>query len=210
LPEENWLTDCVFTVDQFFTREECDQYIRISEDFGYEDALVSSPAGQVLRTDIRNNQRVMFRNDEIAGFLWERAADFVPTEFEGRPAIGVNEMLRFYRYDPGQQFNWHQDFPFERDNGERSFLTFMIYLNDDFEGGETSFEDSFSDEPFEPFSVVPQTGMALFFEHGTYHIGELVSRGRKYVLRTDVMYAADEVDEWDDRADDDWNDEWGE
>lgn len=210
MPVENWLTDCVFTVDQFFTREECDQYIRISEDFGYEDALVSSPGGQVLRTDIRNNQRVMFRNDEIAGFLWERAADFVPGEFDGRAAIGVNEMLRFYRYDPGQQFNWHQDFPFERDNGERSFLTFMIYLNDDFEGGETSFEDSYSDEPFEPFSVVPQTGMALFFEHGTYHIGELVSRGRKYVLRTDVMYAADEADEWDDRADDDWNDEWGE
>ncbi|MCR9199316.1 MAG: 2OG-Fe(II) oxygenase [Planctomycetaceae bacterium] len=104
----------------------------------------------------------------------------------------------------------HQDFPFERDNGERSFLTFMIYLNDDFEGGETSFEDSYSDEPFDPFSVVPQTGMALFFEHGTYHIGELVSHGRKYVLRTDVMYAADDAGEWEEQADDHWNDEWGE
>lgn len=210
MPEENWLTDSVFTVAPFFTPQECHQYIRISEDCGYEDALVSSPHGQILRTDVRNNQRVLFRNDEIARMLWERAADFVPSEFDGRPAIGVNEMLRFYRYDPGQQFNWHQDFPFERDNGERSFLTFMIYLNDDFEGGETSFEDSYSDEPFDPFSVVPQQGMALFFEHATYHTGELVSRGRKYVLRTDVMYAADEASEWDDRADDEWNDEWGE
>lgn len=207
LPEENWLTDCVFTVEQFFTPNECDKYIQISEDFGYEDALVSSPQGHVLRPDVRNNKRVMFNNDEMARFLWERASDFVPTEFDGRPAIGVNELLRFYRYDPGQQFNWHQDFPFERDNGEKSFLTFMIYLNDDFEGGETSFEDSYSNESFDPFSVVPQKGTALFFEHGTYHIGDLVTRGRKYVLRTDVMYASDDEDGYPDDQDD-FDDEW--
>ena len=183
------------------------KYIKISEDFGYEDALVTSPRGQVLRQDVRNNKRVMFSNDEIAAFLWQRASDFVPSEFDGRAVVGVNELLRFYRYDPGQQFNWHQDFPFERDNGEKSFLTFMIYLNDDFDGGETSFEDSYSDEPFDPFSVVPQQGMALFFEHGTHHIGELVTRGRKYVLRTDVMYASD--DEVDYPVDeDDFDDEW--
>ena len=45
MPEENWLTDCVFTVDRFFTPNECDKYIQISEDFGYEDALVNTPEG---------------------------------------------------------------------------------------------------------------------------------------------------------------------
>ena len=210
MPEENWLTDCVFTVERFFTPSECDKYIKISEDFGYEDALLSSAQGQVLRTDVRNNQRVMFSNDEMASSLWERASEFVPTEFEGRLAVGVNEMLRFYRYDPGQRFNWHQDFPFERDNGEKSFLTFMIYLNDDFEGGETSFDDSCSDESFDSFSVVPKKGTALFFEHSTYHIGELVTQGRKYVLRTDVMYASDDEDddEYFDGDEDDLDDEW--
>lgn len=195
LLEENWLTDCVFTIADFFSPDECQQYIQISEDVGYEEALLTGPQGQVLRKDVRNNERVMFRNDGIAEFLWQRAADFVPSEFEERTAIGVNEMLRFYRYDPGQQFNWHQDCPFERDNGEKSFLTFMIYLNDDFDGGETSFDDSCSEESFEPFSVSPQAGMALFFEHPTYHIGELVTEGRKYVLRTDVMYSSLDAEE---------------
>ena len=203
MPEEHWFNDYVFTVDNFFTPEECEKYIRISEDIGFEDALVSSPQGQVRRTDIRNNERVMFESEEIAEWLWERAAEFVPSEYDDRPAVGVNELLRFYRYDPGQQFNWHQDFPFERDNGEQSYLTFMVYLNDDFDGGETSFEDSYSDDSFDEFQVVPQQGMALFFEHATHHKGEPVTRGRKYVLRTDVMYAAEDaeydgVDETDD------------
>ena len=203
--EENWLNDYVFTVENFFTPEECDKYIRISEEIGYEDALISTAQGQVLRKDVRNNERVMFNNQEIAEWLWNRASDFVPQEFESRAAVGVNELLRFYRYDPGQQFNWHQDFPFERDSGEQSYLTFMIYLNDDLEGGETSFEDSYSDESFDEFKILPKQGMALFFEHAIHHKGEPVSRGRKYVLRTDVMYASEDAEhDNEDDSDDKW------
>ncbi|MEQ8787873.1 MAG: 2OG-Fe(II) oxygenase [Pirellulaceae bacterium] len=208
MPEEKWLNDYVFTVDDFLTPQECDKCIRISEDCGYEEALVTSPQGQVLRQDLRNNQRVMFQNEELSAWLWRRAEQFVPAEYDGRAAVGVNELLRFYRYDPGQQFNWHQDFPFERDNGERSYLTLMIYLCDDFEGGETSFEDSYSDESFDEFKVVPKRGMALFFEHAIHHKGEPVSRGRKYVLRTDVMYAAEDAGFDDDDDDEVYEESW--
>ena len=213
MPEENWLNDYVFTVDEFLTAQECDHYIQICEDLGFEEALVSTAAGQKRMKDLRNNERVFLQNEELAALLWERASDFVPTEYDGRSAVGVNELFRFYRYDPGQQFNWHQDFPFERDTGEKSYLTFMIYLSDGFEGGETSFEDSYSDEPFEEFAVVAKKGMALFFEHAIHHKGEPVHQGRKYVLRTDVMYASDKLD--DDQlngdgfgADEDELDEW--
>ena len=43
--EENWLNDFVFTVDEFLTPDECENYIHLSEDIGYEDALVTSPRG---------------------------------------------------------------------------------------------------------------------------------------------------------------------
>ncbi|PHS06077.1 MAG: hypothetical protein COA78_14680 [Blastopirellula sp.] len=205
MPEQNWLTENAFTVEEFLTPEECQKYIQISEDIGYEEAMISSPQGQVLRKDIRNNQRVMFKNEEIANWIWERASEVVPQEFEEREAIGVNELLRFYRYDPGQQFNWHQDFSYERENGEQSFYTLLIYLNGEFEGGATSFEDSYSDESFAEFSVEPKAGMALFFEHPLHHKGEPVIRGRKYILRTDVMYAAEE-DEYD--SEEDYEKEW--
>jgi hypothetical protein len=38
--------------------------------------------------------------------------------------------------------------------------------------------------------VVPKTGSVLLFQHPLLHSGETVVRGRKYALRTDVMYSA--------------------
>ncbi len=35
---------------------------------------------------------------------------------------------------------------------------------------------------------MPETGLAFFFEHRQRHKGEQIMRGRKYVLRSDVMY----------------------
>jgi predicted 2-oxoglutarate/Fe(II)-dependent dioxygenase YbiX len=189
MSDPDWLTDEVFVVADLLSAEECATCIERSESLGYEEALVTSPSGQVLHTDVRNNERVVFDDPELAEELWQRIADFVPAGMEAYQAVGVYERFRCYRYDPGQQFDWHQDGPVERDNGEQSFWTFMIYLNEGFEGGETSFNDSYSDEPFDDFQVVPQAGMALFFVHTVHHKGEPVFRGRKYVLRTDVMYA---------------------
>jgi hypothetical protein len=42
---------------------------------------------------------------------------------------------------------------------------------------------------FDPFTVVPRKGSALFFYHHLDHRGDEVTSGRKYVLRSDVMYA---------------------
>ena len=55
----------------------------------------------------------------------------------------------------------------------------MIYLNEDFEGGETLFENAV---------IVPKTGLALFFVHRLLHKGQPVLEKLKYVLRTDVLY----------------------
>jgi hypothetical protein len=56
----------------------------------------------------------------------------------------------------------------------------MVYLNDDFEGGTTDFRDG--------DVIAPKRGMALLFEHRLIHQGAPVTRGKKYVMRTDVMY----------------------
>ena len=95
--------------------------------------------------------------------------------------IGLNERLRFYRYLPGQSFAAHRDGYFLRENGQRSFLTFILYLNDDYTGGEIRFLESEK-------IVVPQLGQAIVFSHQLWHEGLPVTDGCKYVLRTDVIY----------------------
>jgi prolyl 4-hydroxylase len=60
----------------------------------------------------------------------------------------------------------------------------MIYLNDDFSGGETNFYAL--EVPY--LSVKPVSGMVLVFVHHKLHEGAAVVRGRKYVQRTDVMF----------------------
>ena len=180
MPDYQWITDDIFTVSGFLTPFECEEYVRFSETRGFGNAPISTSFGQVLMKEVRNNSRVMVDDPSLAQLIWDRAAPFVPTQLGGHRAIGVNERFRFYRYELGQTFKWHRDGYFERPNGERSRLTLMVYLNDGFDGGHTRFEDAI---------ICPATGTALFFAHHLLHEGAVISRGRKYVMRTDVMYS---------------------
>lgn len=173
------LADGIFTIDGVLSLEECAAYVALTEARGYEAATITTASGFAMRPDIRNNSRVILDDVERAGDLWRRVRDEIPAFVRGRQAIGLNERFRFYRYDPGERFAPHSDGAYRRTNGEESQLTFMVYLNDGYEGGETIFD---------AVAVTPRLGMALVFEHSLLHEGSAVTRGRKYVLRSDVMY----------------------
>lgn len=178
------VTNEIFTFPELFTEQECNEWIDLSESMGFEPAPINTNSGPQRFADIRNNDRVLLDDDALAGELWQRIANDVPTVVEGWKAVGLNERMRFYRYDAGQKFNWHGDGCFRRANGEQSFLTFMVYLNDGFTGGETVFRG---------VHIEPQQGMALLFCHWQKHKGAEVREGRKYVLRSDVMYAKADI-----------------
>jgi predicted 2-oxoglutarate/Fe(II)-dependent dioxygenase YbiX len=182
------LGDRIVTIEGFASAAECDDLVRLAERAGFDDAPVTTAMGFVMMPDLRNNTRVILDDAPRAAGLWTRMQSLAgaPTRGGSRP-IGLNERFRFYRYAPGQFFRWHRDGAFVRDARERSLSTVMLYLNDDFEGGSTDF-----DLGDEEIRVVPARGMALIFDHPLRHQGAPVVRGRKYVLRTDVMYRADE------------------
>ena len=187
----HWLAKDAGVIPGFLSAEECTAYIRRSEAEGYEDAPVTTADGMIMMKDVRNNDRVMVDDFAEAHRLYTRAEPFLPRRIKKKwQPFGLNERLRFYRYDEGQQFDWHHDGYYESPAGERSFLTFMIYLNEGFEGGETSFT-GLSDiyGAADDLMVSPRTGMALLFQHPLLHKGEPIRRGRKYVLRTDAMYS---------------------
>jgi len=169
---------------------ECDEWIRVGESEGFEGAPITTGRGPVMMKDVRNNHRVMFDDVDRAQNLYRRLSPHLALRFKTIwEPVGVNERLRLYRYDVGQKFDWHLDGSFERPTGERSFFTFMVYLNDDFEGGATSFTNvQRRISTGDMLRVTPKTGMALLFHHPILHRGDPVIAGRKYVLRTDVMY----------------------
>jgi hypothetical protein len=177
--------ESIFSIEGFLSQEECDGFIAASEGRGYEAAPITSRFGAVLRTEIRNNDRAVVDDPELAAAWFQRAQPFPPTRIGQWLLSGLNERFRFYRYDPGQSFKRHYDASFVRGPSEQSLLTLMVYLNLDFTGGTTEFYHP-DDRPLA--SVSPRKGMALVFDHQIVHEGGPVESGRKYVLRTDVMY----------------------
>ena len=169
----------VFVVENVLTKQECEDYILFSEQRGYEEATVTTLSGPKMMKNVRDNDRVLYKDDELAEVLWQKIKLFIPEVMDGKSAYGLNELFRFYRYENQQRFNRHRDGSYCRAEGDQSYLTLLFYLNADFEGGTTTFDD---------FEVVPSLGSALVFEHHLHHKGNSVTKGIKYVLRTDVMY----------------------
>ena len=168
----------------FLQSEECCRLVDFSEATGYEEARVNAgPGPQQVRKDIRNNDRLFWDNKALAQQWFELAQATFPIPAARWRPCGLNERLRFYRYRPGQRFAPHRDGSYERNANEMSWYTFMVYLNDDYEGGKTRFD--FTEGAIE---VNANAGDALLFHHDILHEGQEVTAGTKYVLRTDVMY----------------------
>lgn len=175
----------LFTLANALSPAECAKMIARAESGGFAEAPVTVGVNRYMMIpDLRNNTRVIIDDIELARDLWPRVEAYMPKRIGMYEAVGLNERFRFYRYEPGQQFDWHRDGAFVRSDEEQSFLTLLFYLNDDCEGGTTDFMFVADHE----LQVIPRAGMGLVFSHPLYHRGAPVTAGRKYVLRTDVMY----------------------
>lgn len=176
----NWqaLSDRVFHVPGALSPTQCDALIALANAHGFDAAQVRAASGTRAMPQVRNNQRAQFAAPDWVATLWQLLQSWPLPQVNGQRAVGLPRDLRFYAYDPGQRFKMHKDGPWLED-GLSSQLTLLIYLNEQFEGGATDFRT---------FSVTPHTGDALLFVHDTWHEGQEVTRGTKYVLRSDVMY----------------------
>jgi prolyl 4-hydroxylase len=174
------LEDHIYVVHDFLSHSVCDEMIAKSEALGYEEAKVNIHGKQVLMTMVRNNLRVLHKDEAHAAIIWEKIKEHVPSQIGYSHAFGLNEMFRFYKYEEGHRFKMHRDGSYRRNAQEASQYSFLIYLNDDFEGGETVFRSG--------TTIRPKKGSALLFLHGLRHEGALLKSGTKYVLRTDIMY----------------------
>jgi hypothetical protein len=171
----------VWTVDNALPLDECARYIDRIRTGQQEVAPIVGKNGVELDLKVRNNTRVMWDDNDEANALLDRVRSQIPTTLSDMHLAGANPRLRLYRYGPGEQHGAHWDTVVELDHGVKSLLTLVFYLNDDFEGGATTFPE------LGP-NIIPQTGRALVFQHRILHEASRVISGEKFVLRTDILY----------------------
>lgn len=187
------LDETCIVVSNFLDAKACDRIIEAKKLEGYSSANSHYP------TYYRNNERSITDKVDLAEELFQKVKDFVPQIIETSGTIssengtwqvhGINERLRFCRYLPGQFFGRHLDGVHYRSKTIQSKLTFMVYLNDsdEFEGGRTLFyADKDSELPIQEY--YPKKGDLMIFDHNLWHEGEKVTKGEKYILRSDILY----------------------
>ena len=178
-------------VPGFLTPAERGRLIARAEEIGFRSPAPEYPPSY------RNNDRLVLDDPALAGRLMERLAPHLPARLrvEGRDwrPSGLNERFRLCRYRPGQRFGIHRDGVHRREDGQRSLLTFMVYLNGagEFRGGSTRFFPTRGAPASSTVALAPTAGTLILFTHDLWHDGEEVSGGVKYVLRSDVVYRCD-------------------
>ena len=186
-------------IHEFLSPDECAEFILASEGRGFRSAESDYPPSY------RNNDRQVIDDDEVAKRLHARLREkatqagleaCIVGDETAWHLVGLNERIRFCRYRPGQQFRIHQDGVHHRGADCRSRLTFMIYLSDGatFEGGDTLFYASAQalDASGSAAEVIarlrPRVGSLIVFDHAIWHAGDTLTRGMKYILRSDLLY----------------------
>ena len=189
----NFLSKNGVVVRNALTAAECKAIVDISESKGYQDAIQYCG----MYRD-RWNDRFMSDDHDLAQFVWDRIKDFIPkTMFvydSDWKLEKLNSRFRFCKYIGGQghYFGPHTDGQYIIDSDHRSLLTCMFYLNgsDEFEGGLTNFLDCRT--KVVNYSVHPEPGLCVIFPQADldfFHEGTKVTKGLKYILRTDVMFS---------------------
>lgn len=186
---------------------ECKAIIAAGESVGF---LPDTPIREGGDTSVLAHNFYWIVDTAFHDKLWSRLSPFVPASVNGRLSRGLNRRFRVYRYVPGAEYRCHIDGAWppsgirpddtyvydDSPAGKKrsSLFTFLLYLNDEFEGGETTF---FMPSPVEgrlnAYPVQPVMGGVAVFPHGEargalLHEGTSVREGAKYIIRTDIEY----------------------
>ncbi|KAL7533934.1 hypothetical protein ACHAXR_009123 [Thalassiosira sp. AJA248-18] len=177
--------------------EECAGLIKRAKGEKFEDILMRRPgAGANEISEIASRRRTTMEDLDLASELFDRLVcalqgtelglklQHAPWVCKGDPdalnATGLNDRLHVLRYGVGQFFSPHSRF---MRGLEVSHITMQVYLNNNFTGGTTSFRGG---QKF--LDVKPKTGSVLLFDQCLRREECEVLAGRKFIIRSDVMY----------------------
>eukprot|EP01080_Neovahlkampfia_damariscottae_P012328 gene12328-6002_t len=157
--EIKFLTDGL-KFKNLLNEEETEELIQICDTLRFE---------KLTNKDIRNYQKLYLDSEAFSELLWRRIKNNMIKSIEFNNSIWkpvrLNERIKFEKYDPTmiEKSEKHHDQSFHRNEREISFLTLLIYLNSNFDGGETNFHVHNS-----MFIMKPKIGQGIIFPHGIH------------------------------------------
>ena len=120
----------------FFTAAECAYLVTAAEPLLEPNVVVDPRSGQLVPHPIRTSHGAAFplidENPAIHA-LNRRIAAATASD------VRAGETLQVLRYAPGQEYRPHLDALPGVAPAQQRAMTFLVYLNDDFDGGETDF-----------------------------------------------------------------------
>lgn len=128
---------------------------------------------------------------ELSTYIFSKIQSYLPIIYTDRNQIswefvGPAPYIFYSKLVATNMFGIHTDTGsvYDEDKKEYSKFTLLIYLNDDFVGGETQFYSHLFEKTV---SVIPKTNTTLFFDIDLYHQGNEILEGTKYWIGTELV-----------------------
>jgi prolyl 4-hydroxylase len=186
------ISDHVFILEDILSEYECDTIIALAENAGFKIAgIYTDESGEntIIDASKRRSMRCILDSAEFADRLWKRIQHGIVQRLPiGLVAKRLNERLRILKYTDGDSFVMHRDGNYMTpDMSEISQYTVLVYLNDGYEGGFTTY---YNTAGAAGVPVIPKKGSVVIQHQNCLHCVPPLISGTKYTLRTEVMYGA--------------------
>lgn len=190
-------------INNFIIKEEAKYLISMIDRYAERSMVVGAGKEKNTYSAARTSYTAnLIANDPTVESLHKKIAKYLGV------SLNKGESLQGQRYETGQYFKDHVDYFKGNDydknclsSGNRTF-TFMLYLNDDFEGGTTTFTHLNKE-------IKPEACKALMWNNlqqghpNEYmmHSGTEVTKGTKYIItswwRENIWNSADDAKEYE-------------
>ena len=163
-----------------FSPAECNYLVETAKPMLQPSVVVHPTTGEQIRNPVRTSSAAGFpfrlENPAIHALNRRLAA-------ASGSDVRAGEPLQVLRYAPGEQYHPHLDALPNLPPAQQRVLTFLVYLNDDYYGGETAF-------PQLGLKVRGKAGDGLLFRNASadgrpdpraIHAGLPVTRGAKFI-----------------------------
>lgn len=215
----------IITINEVLTSDKCNELISKANSKGWNKSSPSGGGhGRTGKEDPRTNKFCILFNEELCNNLWIKIRPQLSDNLEylgnnvyfnsitkGKEwsPLFIYDKIRIYKYDEGDSFPEHIDYKVKRSvykNGKKyiqqSFLTLLIYLNDNFLEGKTGYwpnhngihcrflrkVEKQSCKKDHQIVISPEIGKCVIQDQNILHEGLPPKKSIKYILRTDIIH----------------------